>query len=76
MIKKRGLRIRTNNKYPLGQKQARFLSQMLIDDEVKLSKREHFVVKHVLDANKYHDNHQYHLNKLRLKYYHIMEKID
>jgi len=56
----------------LGPKQEKFLKE-LINQKCKLSKREDYVIGVVLANQSYHENHQYHLNKLRKKYGHIME---
>lgn len=61
----------TTTKHKLGIQQERFLDHMLVEG-VNLSQREEYVIREVLDLKEYHDNHQYHLNKLRKKYYHIM----
>lgn len=58
---------------PLGIKQHDFLVELL-EQKCKLSNREDYVVRAVLVVKLYHENHQYHLNNLRKKYGHIMEK--
>jgi len=56
---------------PLGEKQEVFL-RTVVELGCELSKRESYVVNAVLECKTYHENHQYHLNKIRKKYSHLM----
>jgi len=67
------------NKYTapksIGEAQVKFLREV-IKQKCKLSKRESYVVDAVLVSRTYHENHSYHLNKLREKYGYIMKKVN
>lgn len=59
--------------------QLRFLSELQTAHnlkEIKLSKRQSFVLEKVLRTKEYHSNYQYHLNVMRNQYEYLMDKID
>jgi predicted PolB exonuclease-like 3'-5' exonuclease len=60
-------RLRSNIKHTLTNEQQTFL-QKIINENFDLSKREHYVVKYVLNWGTYHDNYQYHLNNVGERY--------
>lgn len=60
-------RLRSNIKRTLTDVQRMFLDK-IITENFKLSKRESYVVKHVLTHGEYYDTYQYHLNKVGTRY--------
>jgi len=60
-------RPRSDKYYFLTIDQRTFLEKV-INENFKLSKREHYVVNFVLNNGTYHDNYQYHLNNVGKRY--------